>query len=147
MAAASSSAASKLHLIRNVFFFFFFFLGFLSFHDHHHRDLLIFGHGLAHTSSSANPSRTALSDNGAIVYKDPSQPLEARIQDLLGRMTLAEKIGQMTQIDRTAASAAAIKNFSIGIMKRDCSCPTTIGCAIYISASVLHCRSALEVAS
>ena len=28
-----------------------------------------------------------------IVYKDASQPVEARVADLLGRMTIAEKIG------------------------------------------------------
>ena len=32
-------------------------------------------------------------------YKDPSQPVETRVADLLSRMTLKEKIGQMTQID------------------------------------------------
>lgn len=29
------------------------------------------------------------------LYKDPSQPIEARVADLLGRMTIEEKIGQM----------------------------------------------------
>ncbi|WP_116131933.1 glycoside hydrolase family 3 N-terminal domain-containing protein [Tropicimonas sp. IMCC34043] len=29
------------------------------------------------------------------LYKDPAQPVSARVEDLLGRMTLAEKIGQM----------------------------------------------------
>ena len=32
-------------------------------------------------------------------YKDASQPVAARVADLLSRMTLKEKIGQMTQID------------------------------------------------
>ena len=31
------------------------------------------------------------------VYKDPSQPIERRVEDLLKRMTLDEKIGQMCQ--------------------------------------------------
>jgi len=31
------------------------------------------------------------------LYKDPSQSVEARVEDLLGRMTLEEKIGQMCQ--------------------------------------------------
>ena len=31
------------------------------------------------------------------LYKDPSQCVEARVEDLLGRMTLEEKIGQMCQ--------------------------------------------------
>lgn len=29
------------------------------------------------------------------LYKDPGQPLEARVKDLVGRMTLEEKVGQM----------------------------------------------------
>ncbi len=33
------------------------------------------------------------------LYKDASQPVEARVADLLSQMTLAEKVGQMTQID------------------------------------------------
>ena len=36
------------------------------------------------------------------VYRDPSQPVEARAQDLLGRMTLEEKVRQMSQRDAAA---------------------------------------------
>src|SRR6266540_3483279 len=32
------------------------------------------------------------------VYQDPRAPVSARVEDLLRRMTLAEKIGQMDQI-------------------------------------------------
>ena len=32
-------------------------------------------------------------------YRDPSRPVEQRVADLLGRMTLAEKVGQMLQLD------------------------------------------------
>lgn len=32
-------------------------------------------------------------------YKDPDQPVAVRVKDLLSRMTLAEKVGQMTQLD------------------------------------------------
>ena len=35
------------------------------------------------------------------VYLDPTQSVEARVADLLSQMTLAEKVGQMTQIDVT----------------------------------------------
>ncbi|KAF8775642.1 hypothetical protein HU200_004421 [Digitaria exilis] len=47
-------------------------------------------------------------------YKDPKQPLAARIHDLLGRMTLAEKIGQMTQIERADATPDTLANHFIG---------------------------------
>ncbi|KMT10197.1 hypothetical protein BVRB_5g119580 [Beta vulgaris subsp. vulgaris] len=47
-------------------------------------------------------------------YKDPNKPVEVRVEDLLSRMTLEEKIGQMTQIDRSVASFHVLKNYSIG---------------------------------
>lgn len=48
-------------------------------------------------------------------YKDPKQPLNARIKDLLKRMTLEEKIGQMTMIDRKVASSDIVNNYFIGM--------------------------------
>uniref|UniRef100_A0A165YRP9 Beta-glucosidase n=1 Tax=Daucus carota subsp. sativus TaxID=79200 RepID=A0A165YRP9_DAUCS len=47
-------------------------------------------------------------------YKDPKQPINVRIKDLMMRMSLEEKIGQMVQIDRTVASYEVMKNYSIG---------------------------------
>lgn len=47
-------------------------------------------------------------------YKDPKQPVAVRVKDLLSRMTLEEKIGQMTQIDRSVANANVMKNSFIG---------------------------------
>ncbi len=34
-----------------------------------------------------------------ILYKDPAKPVEERVDDLLSRMTLEEKVGQLTQLD------------------------------------------------
>ncbi|MGC5021363.1 glycoside hydrolase family 3 protein [Micromonospora sp. DT47] len=39
------------------------------------------------------------------VYLNPSQPTGSRVADLLGRMTLVEKIGQMTQAERSAVAS------------------------------------------
>ncbi|CAK8575152.1 unnamed protein product [Lathyrus sativus] len=47
-------------------------------------------------------------------YKDPKQPLNTRIKDLVDRMTLEEKIGQMVQIERKVASADVIKKYYVG---------------------------------
>ncbi|XP_074312379.1 uncharacterized protein LOC141647908 [Silene latifolia] len=56
----------------------------------------------------------AIAQNEYMIYKDPQQPAAARVKDLLSRMTLEEKIGQMTQIDRTLATANSMKTYSIG---------------------------------
>jgi beta-glucosidase len=37
-------------------------------------------------------------------YKDPNQPVDVRVEDLLSRMTLEEKIGQMTQVENNSIS-------------------------------------------
>lgn len=34
-----------------------------------------------------------------MIYKDPQEPIENRVDDLLGRMTIAEKVGQMCLVD------------------------------------------------
>lgn len=41
----------------------------------------------------------------AAPYQDPSLPVAERVADLLGRMSLAEKIGQMTQAERADVDA------------------------------------------
>ncbi|XP_030451079.1 uncharacterized protein LOC115673134 isoform X2 [Syzygium oleosum] len=51
---------------------------------------------------------------GYVAYKDPEQPVAARVKDLLSRMTLEEKIGQMTQIDRIVATYDFMRTYSIG---------------------------------
>ncbi|XP_027335133.1 uncharacterized protein LOC113849425 isoform X2 [Abrus precatorius] len=48
------------------------------------------------------------------VYKNPNEPIEARVKDLLYRMTLKEKIAQMAQIERTVVTPSAIRDLSIG---------------------------------
>lgn len=47
-------------------------------------------------------------------YRDAKQPMGARVRDLMRRMTLAEKIGQMTQIERSVATPDVMKNYFIG---------------------------------
>jgi beta-glucosidase len=44
------------------------------------------------------------------VYEDPSQPVPKRVADLLKRMTLAEKIGQLQQLDRNTNSATVFSD-------------------------------------
>ncbi|KAI5316513.1 hypothetical protein L3X38_036220 [Prunus dulcis] len=56
----------------------------------------------------------AIAEAQYINYKDPKQPLNSRIKDLVSRMTLEEKIGQMVQIDRSVASAEVMRKYFIG---------------------------------
>lgn len=53
-------------------------------------------------------------ETGYVAYKDPYRPVDVRVNDLLNRMTLAEKIGQMTQIERKNSSAQVLKDYFIG---------------------------------
>ncbi|KAL2926304.1 Beta-glucosidase BoGH3B [Bienertia sinuspersici] len=61
-----------------------------------------------------NASKSSAMAETYMKYKDEHQSVEARVQDLLSRMTLEEKIGQMTQIDRSVASFDVMKNYFIG---------------------------------
>ncbi|KAL5576046.1 hypothetical protein UlMin_017745 [Ulmus minor] len=56
----------------------------------------------------------ARTDAEYLKYKDPKQPLGVRIKDLLNRMTLEEKIGQMVQVERAVATPDAMSKYFIG---------------------------------
>jgi beta-glucosidase len=51
---------------------------------------------------------------GFALYRDSSQPVDARIADLLGRMSLDEKVGQMTQAPNTGLVAGDITRYALG---------------------------------
>jgi beta-glucosidase len=53
-------------------------------------------------------------DESAPLYRDPSAPIDARVADLIGRMTLDEKIGQMTQAAIDFAKPADVRNAQLG---------------------------------
>src|SRR3954447_1902735 len=60
-------------------------------------------------------------------YQDPSLPVAQRVDDLLSRMTLAEKIGQMTQTERYQVfdDATPITTYKLGsILSGGGSTPT-----------------------
>ncbi|KAI4383882.1 hypothetical protein MLD38_009674 [Melastoma candidum] len=52
--------------------------------------------------------------DGYSLYKHPSAGVEDRIHDLMSRMTLQEKIGQMTQIERRVSTPSVLSSLSIG---------------------------------
>src|SRR5260221_3807741 len=48
------------------------------------------------------------------VYKDASRPVAERVKDLLGRMTLDEKIGQITLVEKNSMNIADVGPLGIG---------------------------------
>jgi beta-glucosidase len=63
---------------------------------------------------TAEPTEAPVQDFGQVIYTDPSQPVEARVEDLLKRMTMAEKIGQMTQVEKNSIGRGDITQYHIG---------------------------------
>jgi beta-glucosidase len=47
-------------------------------------------------------------------YRDPAAPVEDRVEDLLARMTLDEKLGQMTLVEKDALQEGDLARLSIG---------------------------------
>jgi beta-glucosidase len=60
------------------------------------------------------PTPVPVEEGALPPYKDPGLPVETRVEDLLSRMTLAEKIGQMTQVEKYSIEAEDIADLFIG---------------------------------
>jgi beta-glucosidase len=59
-------------------------------------------------------SVTTSACQATLPYRDPGQPVAARVSDLLERMSLDDKIGQMTQAERASVTPGEITRFRIG---------------------------------
>src|SRR3954468_17765910 len=73
------------------------------------------------------PGGQAAQGDASLPYQDASLPIARRVDDLLGRMTLAEKIGQMTQAERANVDAdtSRVTNDNLGsILSGGGSVPT-----------------------
>jgi len=71
--------------------------------------------GLSQTLQAAEVSASHATLNvNTPLYRDATQPVEARVEDLLARMTLDQKIGQMTQSDYGLTSPADAAELGIG---------------------------------
>ncbi|KAL6966624.1 beta-glucosidase [Sarracenia purpurea var. burkii] len=57
---------------------------------------------------------TTPAESNYMAYKDPNKPTNARISDLMSRMTLDEKIGQMMQLETANATPEILRDYSIG---------------------------------
>jgi beta-glucosidase len=62
------------------------------------------------------PSAAVAGAAEVLPYEDPSLPIEERVDDLLSRMTLEEKVGQMTQTERAQVydDATPITTYALG---------------------------------
>jgi beta-glucosidase len=66
------------------------------------------------TQIAVTPSSVTTSSGEVALYQDPTQPIEARVKDLLARMTTAEKIGQMIQAADFSIAPADVTKYAIG---------------------------------
>jgi beta-glucosidase len=69
---------------------------------------------LVATTVPAAPTNAAAPTSATLLYKDASQPVEKRVEDLLARMTLDEKIGQMIQIEHPYIAPADVSKYFMG---------------------------------
>jgi len=71
---------------------------------------------LATRDARLGASPTVVVDTHDLPYLDPALPAEARVADLLARMTLDEKAGQLTQAERgdVAGDPAAVARLRLG---------------------------------
>ncbi|MGW4650282.1 glycoside hydrolase family 3 protein [Kitasatospora sp. NPDC004289] len=74
-----------------------------------HRRPLLGGALLAAATIAASALPVTASAAAGPAYRDSRKPVERRVEDLLARMTLTEKIGQMTQAERNAVDGDPAK--------------------------------------
>ncbi|MFI9154293.1 glycoside hydrolase family 3 N-terminal domain-containing protein [Streptomyces sp. NPDC053367] len=53
-------------------------------------------------TAAASPEPAVAAAAAVLPYQDPALPVPQRVEDLLGRMTLDDKLGQMTQVEKDA---------------------------------------------
>ncbi|WP_236242694.1 glycoside hydrolase family 3 N-terminal domain-containing protein [Streptomyces sp. CC228A] len=71
--------------------------------------------GLTPQGRAPSAARAAAGTAAAAPYQDPSLPVTARVDDLLSRMALDDKLGQMTQVEREALQPqSALATYRIG---------------------------------
>jgi beta-glucosidase len=63
---------------------------------------------------TSTPPFTPKARAAAFPYQDPTLPVATRVTDLLGRMSLDEKIGQMTQAERASVTNSDITGARLG---------------------------------
>ncbi|AQZ65314.1 Beta-glucosidase [[Actinomadura] parvosata subsp. kistnae] len=69
---------------------------------------------LAAAALTAAPGTTVAAQAAAFPYQDPALPVATRVSDLLSRMSLDEKLGQMTQAERGSVSESDVTTYRLG---------------------------------
>ncbi len=72
------------------------------------------GVGLVMGIVSAMAGANTRADGQDVPYRNAALPVEARVADLMGRMTLDEKIGQMVQADSDALVIGDVSTYFLG---------------------------------
>lgn len=75
--------------------------------------LLLVGLVACQTAAPA-PTPTAAPSSSIPPYQNPALPTAERVDDLLSRMTLAEKLGQMTLVEKGSITPADISTLGLG---------------------------------
>jgi beta-glucosidase len=65
-------------------------------------------------TASPSPPASVAPSSGEVGYLDPALPVEARVDDLLGRMTVDEKIGQLTLLENGSVDPAGVQQWLLG---------------------------------
>lgn len=84
-------------------------------------------------------------------YKDPSQPLECRVEDLISRMTLPEKVGQLLQLNGQIEPVQTVRDLQPGSLLHilndelseamDAATETRLGIPLLIGEDGIHGHS------
>ncbi len=96
--------------------------------------------------ATANVVTMAATATAAIPdYHDASLPLETRVEALLSRMTLAEKVGQMTQVEKNSIEPAALRDYFIGsVLSGGGGSPRTNTAAGWAAMTTAYQQAALQ---
>ncbi len=65
-------------------------------------------------AATNTPEPVATDEPDILPYQDPALPIDERVEDLLDRMTLDEKIGQMTLIENGSIRPEGVTEFNLG---------------------------------
>jgi beta-glucosidase len=66
------------------------------------------------TPATAIPATATPAVVATAIYQDPTQPVPARVADLLPKLSLADKIGQMLQTEQPTTTPAELATYKIG---------------------------------